>query len=98
MAIHLLWHAGTVPQNIRCNCLTGAAVDISYWKRVIHGKAALDSVQESSYISYVAGVSALSMFVIYMARSSMIWYDVMRYGRVHPSFSLHVLMLSLMAI
>lgn len=74
------------------------ADEISYWKRVIHGMGALDSVQESSYISYVAGVSALSMFVIYMARSSMIWYDVIRYGRVQPSFSLHALMLSLMAI
>lgn len=88
-----------MPQDIRCNCLTGAAVDISYWKRVIHGKAALDSVQESSYISYVAGVSALSMFVIYMAQFSMIWYDMTLYGKAQPSFLLLALtMLSLMAI
>lgn len=79
-----------MPQDIRCNCLTGAAVDISYWKRVI---------QESLYFSYVAGVSALSMFVIYMAQFSMIWYDMTLYGKAQPSFLLLALtMLSLMAI
>lgn len=81
-----------MPQDIRCNCLTGAAVDISYWKRVIHGKAALDSVQEISYISQ-------SMIAIYMAQFSMIWYDMTLYGKAQPSFLLLALtMLSLMAI